>query len=1404
MPPKEIKYDLPRLTDSNYSVWEEHVKQCFYSNTWDAATTAAWDRAQDEAIPDANLTDAQNRAAWGKIYSTLPANVIQRVRDIEQGKIELLLAGVRDFYLKSSLASELRLEDELSSKRLHDFSDLTAYILWLENTVKTLEDMGHTVTERKKIAYLLNGLPEEFTPVKSQLLIQEMTSTVNWKQTIRFTAIFNEKVLPPMAKIRKAAAFNVNDDSKRQLCRLFSQTGSCRFGSTCKFVHTQPPAGGQTKWKPPTGTSCTYCRKPGTHVAAQCRKKIQDEAATMKSSSSTNLAAQADDAQTEAEEDQDIDLLFTLSQVSATALSTVSSHDADADSTWALDGGSTIHACFNRDLLFDTRPVTKLIKVASGATMTIATVGKALLGDITLCNVHYHPLFTRNLLSEQIFDRKGCTITKTGGIATVSRYGATLLVAKLSDHCSLYLTPTLQSSPPMRSSSPKLKADGRPMSLTLTPEFAQYTDSKRISTVTVADDNNVLLARQYATSTSTLRLWHERFSHVNARAVAKIIGCPYPSKGFFCRSCVEGKSTRYPMTKGSGQQQPRASRPYHTLWVDFIGPFTVPTIGQKRYALIIVDDFSRFVWLFLLLTQSLFLQFFSDFCLQLEASAGRDKVVSVLMSDGGPTFQSSLLIAFCARRGIIHIIVAPYSQYLNGVAERTIRSVVEAARTMLIHAGAAPKLLGAALVYAVYCYNRTPNRSTPGSTRLERLKQRQLPNAHKNLRVWGCAAWKLNHLPVGKHGPRALMLMHVGIDEHTMCYLLAEPIGFKIHSSAHVTFNEELLPCKVAKAAQSADDDHPLLAMMPPSSLPPFSSLPLPTTVPAAPAAPPRQRTPSPQCLRNIAEADSVEQVQLITDVACFMDEVFSTFQAAKIVPRSHRQAMKLPTAEKWRAAEVEEFKSHTRNRSLGPAQPLPAGYSAVPLAQVYKIKRCGRHKVRTVVRGYRLIPGIDFNQTFSPVPRTSTIRVFFAIVAKFCLLLTQFDVTTAFLASKMDTEVYVTLPQAFSDDPSIDAPVGDTVSAHLLLKAIPGLPQGGRLFFKMVDKAIVEKVGFIRMATESCIYKMPNVHVYMLIWVDDGLLASETPQQAAPIITALETEFDMVVTTDVHEFLGIKIQRDMKRRILTLSQPDAIDVAIAKADMVGCSPADTPVALGAVFTKQDSPVSGKHPKAHWYIMMVATMIFFYNWTRPDIGIAVSKLCKFMHNPGETHIKMLKRLVRYMSGTRDRGLKFDFSEPIPRTGLYGYFDAAHMDDLDTRRTTMGYLFFFDGCIISWFSKLHSSVTTSTNHSEYVAAFYATKESIALQSLFNDLGFHDEVSPVALFGDSQGAIAMAHNPVLQSATRHIEAAAHFTREQIQLGTIIMSYVRSADNLADAMTKPLSLQMFAPLVLCFVSP
>ena len=126
MATREIKYDLPLLTDTNYAVWEEHVKQCAYANSWDEATKAAFDRVQGAAVPNAALSEAKQRSSWGKVYSTLPAVVIQRIRGVQQGRTELLLAAVRDFYLKSSLASELRLEDDLSSNMTFRISTVTS------------------------------------------------------------------------------------------------------------------------------------------------------------------------------------------------------------------------------------------------------------------------------------------------------------------------------------------------------------------------------------------------------------------------------------------------------------------------------------------------------------------------------------------------------------------------------------------------------------------------------------------------------------------------------------------------------------------------------------------------------------------------------------------------------------------------------------------------------------------------------------------------------------------------------------------------------------------------------------------------------------------------------------------------------------------------------------------------------------------------------------------------------------------------------------------------------------------------------------------------------------------------------------------------------------------------------
>ena len=130
-----------------------------------------------------------------------------------------------------------------------------------------------------------------------------------------------------------------------------------------------------------------------------------------------------------------------------------------------------------------------------------------------------------------------------------------------------------------------------------------------------------------------------------------------------------------------------------------------------------------------------------------------------------------------------------------------------------------------------------------------------------------------------------------------------------------------------------------------------------------------------------------------------------------------------------------------------------------------------------------------------------------------------------------------------------------------------------------------------------------------------------------------------------------------------------------------------------------------------------------------------------------------------MKGTVDYGIKMDFSDFNAKLGVYGHYDAAHADCVDTMRSTLAYVFFLSGCPISWHTKLHTLVTTSTNHSEYCAAAKAAKESKWLDSLLNELGFSHLVRPIALSSDSKGAIAMTYNPVHRSATKHVDLADH---------------------------------------------
>ncbi len=137
---------------------------------------------------------------------------------------------------------------------------------------------------------------------------------------------------------------------------------------------------------------------------------------------------------------------------------------------------------------------------------------------------------------------------------------------------------------------------------------------------------------------------------------------------------------------------------------------------------------------------------------------------------------------------------------------------------------------------------------------------------------------------------------------------------------------------------------------------------------------------------------------------------------------------------------------------------------------------------------------------------------------------------------------------------------------------------------------------------------------------------------------------------------------------------------------MLDCNPASTPCVTGAVFTKKDCPeAAAPNDFLSDYRSLIAMANFISCWSRPDITFTVNKLCKYMSNPGETHWRQLKHLIRYLAGTIDWGIHYDFGKITTSqfNRLHGYSDSSFADCPDTSRSTLAYAFFLGTAIISW-------------------------------------------------------------------------------------------------------------------------
>jgi hypothetical protein len=184
------------------------------------------------------------------------------------------------------------------------------------------------------------------------------------------------------------------------------------------------------------------------------------------------------------------------------------------------------------------------------------------------------------------------------------------------------------------------------------------------------------------------------------------------------------------------------------------------------------------------------------------------------------------------------------------------------------------------------------------------------------------------------------------------------------------------------------------------------------------------------------------------------------------------------------------------------------------------------------------------------------------------------------------------------------------------------------------------------------------------------------------------------------------------------------------------------------------------------YREAVGSLMYAAMGTRPDIAFATSTVAQFSENPGWAHWEAVKRIYRYLIGTKELELSYGGDQ----------------------RGLVGYVFMVDGGAVSWSSKKQELVTLSTAEAEYVAQTHAAKEAIWLRRLLTEL-FQPINSPTTLFSDSKSAIALAQDGHYHARTKHIDIRYHFIRYIIEAGSIKLVYCPTDDMTADTLTKAL---------------
>lgn len=885
-------------------------------------------------------------------------------------------------------------------------------------------------------------------------------------------------------------------------------------------------------------------------------------------------------------------------------------------------------------------------------------------------------------------------------------------------------------------------------------------------------------------STACLQVWHERLGHVNTRKMKELIKNELVNginvkdvKDFFCDACQLGKSHRLAFQKSSNRGLTMPGEVIHT---DVCGPMTIESPGGARYMLTFKDDATSFRFVYFLKHKDDVYDRFKIFDQMIRNKF--NKSIKVLRSDNGTEFRNKLMNTYLESKGITRETTAPYTPEQNGKAERDNRTIIESARTMLRAKDLPKNLWAEAVNTAVYLLNRTGSSNGSDKTPYEQWNGRK-PNL-QHVRIFGSEAYV--HIPkqfTKKFDDRSKKVILVGYDGESSNYRVYNPMTKKVTVSHDVVFNENFSKVtdlennpenmiRLSMHEEENDPDKPVQEID--NNINELIQQKYDESAEKGKQAEPVQGERNLRDRKNIKPPSRYE------------------FNVAEYgIPRSYKEAMKSENSYEWSEAIECELQAHQKNTTWTLVERKP-GMKTIDTKWVFRIIRdvngeIHRYKARLCARGFMQEHGVDFTETFAPVVRYDSIRVLLALAVQLDLEMVQFDVETAFLHADLEEKVYIEVPEGLTIK---SANENETVC--LLNKPLYGLKQAPRCWNSKFS-TFLQKFNFYESEADKCIFvgDINGDLVYLALFVDDGLVMAKSRKILNIVLEYLKSAFTITIG-DASMFVGMQIERNLTEKSIFIHQKLYIKKIIEKFCMSDAKNVSVPIDPHVVLHPacEDDETVENVP----FREIVGSLMFLATVSRPDIVYAVNSVSKYLSKHNQSHWRAAKRIVAYLKGTIDHGIKYQKNNSSSE--LIGFVDADFAGDVETRRSTSGYVFELVNGPVTWSSQRQKLVTLSTTESEYVAAATAAREAIWLRKLLSNIKCPC-VGATIIKVDNQSAIKLVKNPEFHKRTKHIDIKYHYIREKFAEGSIIIEYVPTEFQKADIFTKALPRNRFKML-------